>query len=89
MAVWGAVVRRILKQETRNSRRARFLLQLSRHKHHYSIYAGWLGGVGRRVSLTGVPKNLSFSLDSYIKGMGKETPCNSYVFNKAMLSYQG
>jgi hypothetical protein len=34
----------------RNSRRARCLLQLYRHKHHYSIHARWLGGVGRRIS---------------------------------------
>ena len=33
---------------------------------------------------------LSRSLDSYIEGTRKETPCNnSYAFNEAMLSYQG
>ena len=49
MAVWCALVLRLLEQKIGNPRSARLMLFLCRHGHDYPVYAGRLGCVCRRV----------------------------------------
>jgi len=50
MVVWRTLVLRILEGKLRNSWGRRLMCYIYNDRHYYSIYAGWLGCVCRRVS---------------------------------------
>ena len=50
MVIWRALVLGILEQKARNSGSPRFMCYIHNDHHYYSIYAGWLGGLCRRLS---------------------------------------
>src|SRR6266436_4722361 len=53
MGVWRARARRILEENIRHPGGSRCMCCIHRDRHYYSLYARWLGGLGRRVSRHG------------------------------------
>ena len=53
MVIWRALVLGILEQTSRNSGGPRFMCYIHNDHHYFSIHAGWLGCVCRRLSSNG------------------------------------
>jgi hypothetical protein len=60
MVVWRSPILRILEQKIGDSRCPRLMRHIHNDRHYHSLYAGWLGRVGRRFSSNDWQRSLPY-----------------------------